>query len=330
VYKGLAGFTLVFDDLDTGDETTGLRLPSGVGKYDIPLLLQDKKFDASGHLFFDQFDPEGFVGDKHVVNGKVQPFFNVEARKYRFRLLNGGLTRFLEMYVTDDRDRNQEFTFIASDGNLLPESLTLKKILMGMAERADIIIDFSKYDPGTVLYLVNRLEQKDPRKPTGKRLFPGIRVLQFRVGSPPAIPDQSQIPKKLREMPPISLAAVARRREFKFERTNGQWAINNRFFDPERIDADPKRGVPEIWTFDTGGGWAHPIHVHLDEFRILSINGKPPPPEWAGRKDMVPLLPGDEAEILVRFTDYLGRYVMHCHNTVHEDHAMMIRFEVIP
>jgi FtsP/CotA-like multicopper oxidase with cupredoxin domain len=328
VYKGLAGFFLTFDDLDTGDETTGLRLPSGVGTYDIPLLLQDKKFDASGHLFFDQFDPEGFLGDQFLVNGKVQPYFNVDARKYRFRLLNGNATRFFEMYLVDEHDRDQEFTFIASDGNLLPESLTLKRILLGMAERADIIVDFSKYEPGTKVYLVNRLEQNDPRKPTGKRLFPGIQMLEFRVGN--RVHDPSQIPKKLRELPPINPAAVARTRNFKFNRTNGQWAINNLFFDPTRIDADPKRGVPEIWTLETSGGWAHPIHTHCNDFRILSINDNPPPPEWSGRKDTVSLLPGDKVKILVRFTDFTGRYVAHCHNTVHEDHAMMIRFDVVP
>lgn len=327
VYKGLAGFVLAFDDLDTGDETTGLRLPGGVGKYDIPLLLQDKKFDASGHLFFDQFDPEGFLGDQYLVNGKVQPYLNVDARKYRLRLLNGNTTRFFEMYLADEHDRDQEFTFIASDGNLLTESLTLKKILLGMAERADIIVDFSRYDPGAKIYLVNRLEQNDPRKPTGKRLYPGIQMLEFRVGN--RVDDPSQIPKKLRELPRINPAVVARTRNFKFERTNGQWAINGRFFDPERADADPARGVPEIWTLEAAGGWAHPIHIHCDDFRILSINDIPPPPEWSGRKDMMPLLPGDKAKLLVRFTDFTGRYVMHCHNTVHEDHAMMLRFDVV-
>jgi FtsP/CotA-like multicopper oxidase with cupredoxin domain len=328
VYKGLAGFYLVFDQLDTGDENTGLHLPSGVGRYDIPLLLQDKKFDSGGNLFFDQFDPEGFLGNHFLVNGKVQPYFRVEGRKYRFRMLNGSLARYFDMYLADERDRDQDFTFIASDGNLLERPLQLKKILMGSAERADIIIDFSKYAPGTVLYLVNRLAQEDPRKPRDDRLYPGSRMLRFEVGEPTA--DRSMIPKFLRELPPTSLARVARKREWKFERRNGQWAINGRFFDPERVDAVVKQGVPEIWTFDAGGGWAHPIHVHLEDYRILSINGKPPPPEWAGRKDTVLLLAGWKVEILVEFRDFTGKYLMHCHQGAHEDHAMMIRFDVVP
>lgn len=328
VYKGLAGFYLLFDALDSGDETTGLRLPAGVGRYDIPLLLQDKKFDAGGNLVFDQFDPEGFLGNQFLVNGKVQPYFKVAGRKYRFRLLNGSLARYFEMYLADERDRNQDFTFIASDGNLLERPLTLKKIMLAMAERADVIIDFSKYAPGTVLYLVNRIVQEDPRKPKDDRLYPGIRMLRFEVGERSA--DPSVIPALLRPPAPRTVTAGIRRRVFKFERKNGQWVINDRFFDPERVDAAVKLGVPEIWTFETSGGWAHPVHVHLEDFRILTINGKPPPPEWACRKDVVALLPGAKAEILVLFRDFTGKFLMHCHQTAHEDHAMMIRFDVVP
>jgi FtsP/CotA-like multicopper oxidase with cupredoxin domain len=202
-------------------------------------------------------------------------------------MLNGSLARYFEMYLADERDRNQDFTFIASDGNLLERPLTLQKILVGIAERADIIIDFSKFSPGTVLYLVNRIAQDDPRKPRDERLYPGIRMLRFEVGERTA--DYSMIPTFLRELPPSSLARVARERAWKFERNNGQWAINGRFFDPERVDAAVRQGVPEIWTLEAGGGWAHPIHIHLEDSRI----------------------------------------VMHCHQQGHEDHAMMIRFDVL-
>jgi FtsP/CotA-like multicopper oxidase with cupredoxin domain len=328
VYRGLAGFYLAFDELDTGNETTGLRLPSGVGRYDIPLLLQDKRFDSGGNLFFDQFDPEGFLGNHFLVNGKVQPYFKVEARKYRFRLLNGSMARYFEMCLADERDRDLDFAFIASDGNLLERPLMLKKIVMGMAERADIIVDFSPFAPGTKLYLVNRMRQDDPRKPALERLAPGVRMLRFEVGEKTA--DKSVIPPFLRALSPAPFNSSTRRRSFRFERTNGQWAINGKFFDHDRIDAKPQRGVPEIWRMETTGGWAHPVHVHLDDFRILSYNGQLPPPEWRGRKDTISLLPGVTAEILVEFRDFTGRYMMHCHHHMHEDHAMMIRFDIQP
>lgn len=328
VYRGLAGFYLVFDPLDSGDERTGLRLPSGVGRYDIPMLLQDKKFDAGGNLVYDQFNPEGFLGNHFLVNGKVQPYFRVEARKYRFRLLNGSIARYFEMYLADERDRNYDYTLIATDGNLLERPLTIRKILLGMAERADIIVDFSRFAPGTILYLVNRIEQDDPRRPDDERLYPGIRMLRIEVGE--RTPDASVIPATLRPLAPIPLPPNIRRREFKFERRNGQWAINDKFFDPLRVDAVVKLNVPEIWKFDAGGGWAHPVHVHLQDFRVLSIDGKAPPPELRGRKDTVVILDGKEVEVLVMFNDFTGKYVMHCHQTAHEDHAMMIRFDVVP
>jgi len=328
VYKGLAGFYLLFDPLDTGDETSGLRLPSGVGRYDIPMLLQDKKFDSGGNLFFDQFDNEGFLGNHFLINGKVQPYFRVEGRKYRFRLLNGSMARYFEICLTDERDLNHDFTFIASDGNLLGRPLTLKKILVGMGERADIIVDFSRYAPGTVLYLVNRIAQDDPRKPRDERLYPGIRMMRIEVGERTA--DNSVIPAVLRPQGPRASLVGARRRAWKFERNNGQWSINGKFFDPERVDAVIKQGVSEIWELEAGGGWAHPVHIHLEDFWVLSINGKAPPPEWAGRKDVISLLPGWRVEVLVRFRDFTGKYMMHCHQHAHEDHAMMIRFDVVP
>ncbi|MGJ9418106.1 multicopper oxidase family protein [Massilia sp. CMS3.1] len=329
VYRGLAGFYIAFDPLDTGNEMTGLRLPSGVGKYDIPLLLQDKKFDSSGRIVYGQFDQEGFLGNHFLVNGKVQPYFKVEARKYRFRMLNASMARYFEMWIADESNSYKDFHFIASDGNLLERPLKLKKILLGMAERADIIVDFSSYPPGTKLYLVNRMAQDDPRKPDDDRLSPGIRMLRFDVVARTA-PDNSVIPAFLRPLPPIDRSRVARRRLFEFGRKNGQWTINDRFFNPDRVDAAPRLGVPEIWRFETSGGWAHPVHVHLDDFRILSIDGKAPPPEWRGRKDTVSMLQGQEIEILIEFRDFTGKYMMHCHHHMHEDHAMMIRFDVVP
>jgi len=113
-------------------------------------------------------------------------------------------------------------------------------------------------------------------------------------------------------------------------RNNGQWAINNQLYDGDVVRAAPKRGTAEIWTLKNGGGgWAHPIHTHFEEFRVLTRNGVTPPPEERGRKDVIVLAPGDEVEIYTQFRDFLGRYLMHCHNSVHEDHAMMLRWDVV-
>ncbi|MFJ1257035.1 multicopper oxidase family protein [Cupriavidus sp. CuC1] len=332
VYKGLAGFYLLFDDIDSGDEhdpnPNALRLPSGVGVYDIPLVFQDKQFDSSGFLFFDQFNTDGILGDKFCVNGKVQPFFAVERRKYRFRLLDGGPSRFYEFFLSY-KGVDQAFTYIANDGNLLSAPLSMKSVRLGVAERADIVIDFSQYPQGSQLYLVNRLEQVNGRGPTGNLLSPGTQILRFDVGGDPAHPDMSVVPKKLREQPPIDLAQVVKTRTIKLDRSNGQWTVNGGIFDPEQPSASPRQGTAEIWVIQPNGDWSHPFHLHLEEGRILSRNGKPPPPHERGRKDMYVVGPGEELRLFIQFRDFLGRYPAHCHNLLHEDHAMMLRFDVV-
>lgn len=330
VYRGLSGFYLLFDELDSGDENdpnpAALRLPSGVGKYDIPLVFQDKQFDSGGYLAFDQFETDGILGDKFCVNGKIQPYFKVEPRKYRFRLLDGGPSRFYEFYLTF-RGADQMFTYIANDGNLLPKPLMMSKIRLGVAERADIIIDFSKYAGGT-LYLENRLEQVNGRGPTGNILKPGTQLLRFDVATTRTGPDNSRIPSKLRELPPVDLSEVVATRTFIFDRSNGGWTVNGKLFDVSKATVKPKRGTAEIWILKVNGDWSHPVHIHFEEGRILKRNGVAPPPHEQGRKDVYVLGNNEELRVFLRFRDYVGKYMMHCHNLIHEDHAMMIRFDI--
>jgi FtsP/CotA-like multicopper oxidase with cupredoxin domain len=342
VYKGLSGFYLLFDELDSGDEKDtnpkALRLPSGVGKYDIPLVFQDKSFDSSGFLFFDQFNSDGILGNKFCVNGKIQPKFSVERRKYRFRFLSGGPARVYEFYLTDAAGINQTYTRISNDGNLYPAPLDTKKMLLGVAERGDIIVDFSKYPLGTKLYVVNRMDQTNgkgpdvgaPRDANGLLLSAGVQVMRFDIDSEPAVPDVSQVPSKLRELPPISLSEVVITRNFEFAKSNGGWTVNGKLFDVTVPVAQPKKGTSEIWVLKSGGNWWHPVHIHFEEGRILSRNGKPPEAYEAGRKDVYLLKPNDEVRVFLRFRDFEGKYMMHCHNLTHEDHAMMIRWDIVP
>src|SRR5262249_24872087 len=145
VYKGLVDFYTLFSDdigLDTGDETTGLRLPSD--PYDIPMVFADKVFDPEGILFFDLFNIDGILGDKYTVNGKIQPFLEVQRRKHRFRFLNGGPSRAYEFFLSN----GQPFFQLSNDGNLLPRTLQRQSIRVGVAERVDVIVDFSNATPG--------------------------------------------------------------------------------------------------------------------------------------------------------------------------------------
>jgi FtsP/CotA-like multicopper oxidase with cupredoxin domain len=329
VYRGLAGFYFLFDAKDSGNETDttpgALRLPSG--QYDVPLMLADRVFDEDGQLYFDLFNLDGILGDKFLVNGKIQPRFKVARRKYRFRILNTGPSRFVQLYLSN----GQNFVQIANDGNLLPAPVTRPFIRLSVAERADVIIDFTNARIGDQIYLVNRLAQDDGRGPDDDILpwSESNYYLRFDVDRDAA--DPSLVPSSLRPLPSINFNEVVRSRTFEFERTNGAWAVNGQFFNPNVVAANPQLNTAEIWTLrNSSGGWSHPVHIHFEEFRILSINGSPPPAHLVSRKDVVELGENTEVEVFIRFRDFTGRYVMHCHNTLHEDHAMMVRWDIVP
>lgn len=166
VYRGLAGFFLLFDNLDSGNENDpnpeAFRLPSGVpdgkrvkNRYDIPLVLGDRNYDQNGMMVYDSLEMDGLLGDKNLVNGRVQPYFEVERRKYRFRILNSGISRFHDVWFSN----GMTFQYIANDGNMIPTPMELQNVKLGVAERADIVIDFSqapRFDDGNL-----------PRQPRG-------------------------------------------------------------------------------------------------------------------------------------------------------------------
>jgi FtsP/CotA-like multicopper oxidase with cupredoxin domain len=334
VYKGLVGQYLLFNDFDTGDETTGFRLPSG--QFDVPMLFSDKVFDSNtGQLFFDLFNLDGILGDKFLVNGKIQPFFHVAPRRYRLRWTNTGPSRWVQFFLTDPNNLGANNTFwqIANDGNLLPKPVLVSSVELGVAERADVIIDFSKFKPGQSIFLENRLEQQDGRGPTGNVLAAGAgnRYLRFDVVLP-AVPDNSKDPAtitKFYDLPTIDLSNVVER-TFNFERGNGQWQINGQFADCRINRFTVRQNSTELWTLvNSSGGWMHPIHIHFEEHQIVSRNGAPPPLAIEkSRKDVVELRHNETVKIFFRFRDFLGRYPMHCHNLVHEDHAMMALWSI--
>jgi len=126
--------------------------------------------------------------------------------------------------------------------------------------------------------------------------------------------------------------AKARQRIFRFNRQNGAWEINGQLYDPAKPVARIDQEAEEVWILQNGGGdWAHPVHTHFEEIRILSRDGVPTSPNSPeyGRKDVVPIGESEEVRLHVRMRDMKGRYVMHCHNSVHEDGAMMLRFDIV-
>jgi FtsP/CotA-like multicopper oxidase with cupredoxin domain len=360
VYKGNAGMFNIYSALDRGNEAindgVNLRLPSGTAKswanldYDVNLLLSEKAWDASGQMYFDIFDLDGFIGDVMTVNLAYKPFMEVEARKYRFRILNASVSRFFKIALSDGSPMIQ----IANDGNLLPQPVVLTQLdEQGIAERYDIVIDFSRYTPGQKVWMLNLCEHADGKKPAkdrtiadalnGKSPDPVVgKFLEFRV-IPRTAPDLSQVPDVLIPNPDLSAIPIARERTFEFGRaaggggtdalpwtvrTDGAQGLNADF---GRVSAVPKRGTREVWTLiNAGAGWDHPIHIHFEEGQILARNGSinNVPPWERGRKDVYRLRPGGSVTLTMQFREFAGMFMEHCHNTVHEDNAMLVRWDL--
>lgn len=336
VYRGLAGIFLVFDELDADDERNwnpGLGLPSG--EFDVPMCLQDRLFNRAGQLMYDPLDHDGFLGDKMLVNGAIQPCLDVKRRKYRLRFLNGANARFFQLAITSkDGATTYPFDVIATEGGLLSRTIRgVRSFLIANAERMEIVFDFSRFNRGDVLYLENRAVQDDGRGPDEFLSRGGTRLLQFIVGDP--ADDWSRVPDVLRPFTPIPThdLAAARRRTFEFERRHGAWVINGELAGHlETPVARPKANTPEIWHLvNNSGGWWHPVHVHSELGRVIRRNGRTPllhERDGAAKKDTFLLGPNESVEVYFDFRDYSGPFQFHCHNIEHEDRAMMARFDV--
>ena len=340
-YKGLLGFYLLFNQFDTGNEHTGFRLPS-FPQFDIPLVFADKVYDpTTGLLAFDLFNLDGILGDKFLVNGVIQPFFQVQPRRYRFRFLDTGPSRFYEFFLTDLNNLNavNNYWLIGSDGNLMPAPVPITSIRIGVAERVDVIIDFSQF-AGKTIYLENRLNQINGQGPVINQecglpeILPagqGNLLIQFQVSGGPVDDDSGDPNHQTFYQLPSTTPTPRIIRTFKFDRLNGQWSINGQFMDCNEIRVHVQPNSSEHWILtNLTGDWTHPVHIHLEEHQILTRNGAPPPATERSRKDVVQLHPNERTELFFRFRDWTGRYPLHCHNVVHEDHAMMLRWEVDP
>ncbi|MGL5832770.1 MAG: multicopper oxidase family protein [Waterburya sp.] len=345
VYMGLAGMYIVeYADKDFCGETN--VLPSG--EFEIPLVIQDKTFEIpernnpqEWRLVFNNRQKQGVYADVMLVNGRAYPTHKVKRQKYYFRLLNASASRTYQLTLSRNANRltlaQDPLIVVGSDAGLLaqPDPLIAPKSLrIGVGERYGVVIDFAQFptDVKTVyLWDIGFISNIGG---------PSQAIMQFELtGDPILTPD---LPNKIgkvtlrdelirlrnERLQKQSLPITASDQKFRFERS-GDWKINNKTWEINRVDAKPGLWDVEIWEIRNTGGWVHPVHIHLVDFQIIDRNGMEPYSYERGWKDVVLLGEFETIRVIASFNPQPGKYMIHCHNIVHEDHDMMTQFEII-
>jgi spore coat protein A len=361
VYAGLSGFYLLRDG-----EERGMGLPSG--DYEIPLLLQDRTLDDQGQLVYaPTFDdgqrppshwwaPELF-GNLPVVNGAIYPYLQVEPRRYRLRLLNGANSRFFNLFFNLSKSPTDipslvSFHQIGTDGGFLPGPVSLQKLLLAPAERADLIVDFSGLEGKTVTLSNNA---PAPFPGWGMTVNPHHaqlnELMQFRVTHPLSSDRKSLGMQVTHSLPKLDETKSVTTRDFLLSEGIDREArgmcveINGKRYD-DPVTETAKLGSIEKWRFINNTQDSHPMHLHLVQFQVLQREGfdpaslrkgtlelvgmaRLPAANEAGWKDTAVVNPREVLTIIVRFEGYTGRYAFHSHMLEYEDNNMMRPFEVV-
>jgi len=337
VYNGMAGFFIVSDD-----EERAANLPSD--EYDIPLVLQDRRFDDAGQLVYlgDEMMDQmmGFMGDQLLVNGQPDYTLPVANRAYRLRFLNGSNSRIYKLGWED----GTPFTVIGTDGGLLEQPLERPYLTLAPAERVEIWVDFGERPLGSEMKLVS-LPFSTGSFNSGQ--FPLLTVNIEREAS-----DNVTLPERLSTPNFFNEADAERTREVVLAMQMGSgWSLNGRTFEMTAVTADEtiSKGSIEIWEFNNkgggrggmmGGGMSlpHPMHMHGESFKVIERQiDRDGQDAWEtlsegvvdeGWKDTVLVMPGQRVKVLRRFGDFTGLFLYHCHNLEHEDMGMMRNYRV--
>jgi bilirubin oxidase len=371
------------DDLEPGVLPGRAHAADSHRPYEREVVIQDKSFNADGTLHFPttrgtfgDTPPDGpflpttdvspiwnpeFFGNTMLVNGVSWPVLPVERRRYRFRVLNACNARTMLLKIASHPKARRPapaalpIWVIGADGGYLPAPVSLETVVLGPAERLDVIVDFSQVPMGTELYLIN----EGPDEPFGggavgagfEAADPGStgQVMKFWV-APATAADHSLPPEQLRLPRPPSLGRASRTRRLSLNEISSEVfedAPTRGMLGTVRADGTPvplpwmadvterpRLGTAEVWELHNVTEDAHPIHLHQVQFQVLDRRAaggaaRPPQPWETGRKDTVVALPGEVTRIKARF-DLPGRYVWHCHILDHEDNEMMRPLQVEP
>jgi spore coat protein A len=361
VFAGLAAAYILRDEFDTGTEPNPIGIPGG--PYEIPLVIQDRGFNADGTFFYPTSDVPGAVwigeyfGDVMLVNGKVWPFLDVEPRLYRFRILNGCNARILNLDIGGAR-----MWQIGAEGGMWDMPVPVRQIVLAPAERADVLVDFSSL-AGAILPMKNL----KPPKPVSTPAPPLTQVMQLRVGTRISQPGPSTIPKTLPGRAANLAGPAAQTRyvtlnEIGAETVNWVLLLNGADFEESPTET-PRVGTVEDWVYVNLTGDTHPMHTHLVTGQVIGrtpfdadayhaayggpygVPGgidptpfatgpmEPPDPTERGFKDTVKVNAGYFTTVRAQYDLPTGvttpqTYVYHCHILEHEDNDMMRPFTV--
>jgi spore coat protein A len=333
VMMGLAGYYILRDDAEEA-----LGLPSG--KYDVPLVIQDRSFLPDGRIEYPEAWQESFFGNTILVNGKVWPYLDVTRAAYRFRILNGSTSRTYTLSLSPYLPMVQ----VAGDGGLLRSGIARPTVTIGPGERTEVVIDFGSPVAESSYTLMN--EAPAPY-PSGRDENAVANVMKFIVSPDPG--PRNRLPVYLRrDQGALDPATATVTRDISLARSGdgcggGTWMINGLGFHDD-ITERPHLGTTEIWRFLNRSGTSHTMHLHLAMFEVLdrqrfTLDGddvvltgtaSPPDPGEQGWKDTVLVGPFEVVRVVTRFEDYLGRFPYHCHMLEHEDHNMMRQLETQP
>lgn len=350
VYAGLAGFYLLRDQEEL-DAIAANALPSG--PYEIGLAIQDRMFTENGQLFYPSGPEEygqpspsvlpEFFGDFILVNGVTWPVLDVEPRLYRFRLLNGSDSRFYRLFLSS----GQAFLQIGGDSGFLPAPVWMNQLTLGPGERADVILDF-RGRTGQSIVMRNVARSPFPKGDVADPRTTG-QIMMFRVSVPLGSTPIATLNGIGRPVTPLTATANPRRL-LLFEGMDSYGrlkpalgTLSGAFDFTDPATETPALNSVEVWDIFNTTEDAHPIHVHLVQYQVLSRQGfratqnsttgalsniqllgqpRPPEPNESGWKDTAIMYPGEVTRIIAKF-DRPGEYVWHCHILSHEDHEMM-------
>ncbi len=331
VYFGAAGMILVRDE-----NPVGSQLPHHYGVDEYPLIFQDKSFDANNQFEFT------ILADTMMVNGTLGAHLDVPAQMVRFHLLNASMQRVYNFGFPPNVDVWQ----VGSDGGFLERIVPANRMTMSPGERIEIVVDFASTNDTVVLLrsFSSELEpglsggpgrgpRNDPRFQPNPLDSTDFDVMEFRIrrATPNAI---RNIPMNLNTYNKPLESDVDRERTMTFtvDTSGFPFYINGFLMDMDVINDTVILDDTEIWTIINHTDVAHPWHIHDIQFFVLDINGVPPPPHLAGRKDVITVNAFDTIRYITKFDDFTNDsipYMYHCHNLFHEDGGMMGQFIVI-